>query len=318
MTWPPHLLAVGDLTCVALAELLDLAERMKADATGFKSELEGQTVACFFDPPTTGATLAAAVAANRLGMLPLMLPRSELEFGSGEPLGDIARTFSVAAAALVTHGVPHRTLRHVAAHATVPVINALSDQHRPCQALADLLTLRERFGALAGLEVAFVGDAGSGIAHSLMEAAALAGMDIRVACPAEHRPSQLVWAGAEAIAARHGGSVAIMDDPRRAVADAHAVYTAPWPRGGRERLRRYHVHPELMTLAHRDHVFMHCLPTRRGEEAAAMVVDGGRSVVWEQAANRAHAEQAVVHSLVTARRQTSPEKVSQLSGSPAA
>jgi ornithine carbamoyltransferase len=317
MTWPPHLLSVGDLTCVALAELLDLAERMKADAAGFDSELDGQTVACFFDPPTTGATLSAAVAADRLGMLPLLLPRRELEVGSGEPLGDIARTFSSAAAALLTHRVPHRTLRRIARHATVPVVNALSDEHHPCQALADLLTLRERFDALAGLEVAFVGDAGSGIAHSLMEAAALAGMDIRVACPPEHQPSRLVQAGAEAIAARHGGSITIMENPRRAVAGAQAVYTVPWPRDARERLRRYHVHPGLMTLAYRDHVFMHCLPARRGEEAAAMVVDGARSVIWEQAANRVHVVQAVVHSLVTARRQTSPEKVSQLSGSPA-
>lgn len=325
MVWPPHLLSVSDLTCLALAELLDLALRMKADARGFSDALEGQTAACFFDPPTTGATLSAAVAADRLGMLPLMLPRRELEVGSGEPLGDIARTFSVAAAALVTHGVAHRTLRRIAAHAGVPVINALSDEHRPCQGLADLLTLREHFGTLAGLEVAFVGAADSGVAHSLMEAAALAEMEIRVACPPQHRPSRLIQVGAEMVAERHGGCVTIMDDPRRAVAGAHAVYTAPWVPVGkeherdarRERLRRFHVHPELMTLAHRDHVFMHCLPARRGEEAAAMVVDGGHSVVWEQAANRVHAEQAVVHALVTAWTQTPPENVSHASGSPA-
>jgi ornithine carbamoyltransferase len=325
MDWPPNLLSVSDLTCIALTELLDLAERMKADVTAFSDALEGQTVACFFDPPTTGATLSAAVAADRLGMLPLMLPRRELEVGSGEPLGDIARTFSVAAAALLTHAVPHRTLRRIAAHATVPVVNALSDEHRPCQALADLLTLREHYGSLAGLEVAFLGDAGTGIAHSLMEAAALAEMEIRVACPPQYRPSRLVQAGAEIIAERHGGRVTIMDDPRRAVAGAHAVYTAPWVPVGREcergvhreRLRRFHIHPELMTLAHRDHVFMHCLPARRGEEASAMVVDGGHSVVWEQAANRVHAEEAVVFALVTARAQTPAEKLSHASGSPA-
>ena len=325
MEWPPHLLSVSDLTCIALTELLDVAESMRADATGFGDSHTGETVACFFDPPTTGATLSAAVAADRLGMLPLMLPRRELEVGSGEPLGDIARTFSVAAAALVTHGVPQRTLRRIAAHATVPVINALSEDHRPCQAVADLLTLRERFGDVAGLEIAFVGDASSGAAHSLMEAAALAGTEIRVACPPEYRPSRLVEAGAEMVAARHGGRVTTMDDPRRAVAGAHAVYTAPWVPVGREherkvrqeRLRRFHVHPELMTLARPNHVFMHCLPARRGEEASALVIDGGHSVIWEQAANRVHAEQAIVHALVTARDQTSPENVLQASGSPA-
>jgi ornithine carbamoyltransferase len=322
MEWPPHLLSVGDLTCIALAELLERAEQMKADAAGFTGALEGQTLACFFDPPTTGATLSGAVAAHRLGMLPLLLPRRELVVGSGEPLGDIVRTFSVAAAALLVHGVPHRALRRIARHATVPVINALSDDHRPCQAVADLLTLREHFGGVAGLEVAFVGDAGTGVAHSLMEAGALAAMEIRVACPPEHRPSRLVEAGAEMLAERHGGRVTIMEDARRAVAGAHAVYTAPWVPVGREderetrreRLRRYHVHPELMTLADPRHVFMHCLPARRGEEASAMVVDGGHSVVWEQAGNRVHAEQAVVHALAT---QTASENVSQASGSPA-
>ncbi len=320
--WPPHLLTVSDLTCLALGELLDRAEDMKADPTGYSGALEGQTLVCFFDPPTTGGALSAAVAADRLGMLPLTLPCRELVVGSGEPLADIARTFSAAAAALLTHAVPQRTLRAIARSATVPVINALSDEHRPCQALADLLTLRERFGDLDGLEVAFVGDASTGVAHSLMEACALAAIEIRVACPPEHRPSRLVQVGAEVVADRHGGRVTILDDPRRAVAGAHAVYTAPWVPLGREheraerreRLRRFHVHPELMTLADRSHVFMHCLPATRGEEVAAMVIDGARSVVWEQAANRVHVEQAAIHALVS---QTPAANVSQASGSPA-
>ena len=297
---------------------------MKGDAAGYVNALKGEPLACFFDPPTTGAALAAAVAADRLGMLPMTLPRRELEVGSGEPLPDIARMFSVTAAALLTHAVPHRILRTIAPHTSVPLINAFSDEHHPCQALADLLTLRERFGDLAGLAIAYVGDASIGVAHSLMEAAALAEMDIRVACPPEYRPSRLVQVGAEALAGRHGGRVTILDNPRRAVAGAHAVYTAPWVPLGREderparreRLRRFHVHPELMTLAHRDHVFMHCLPARRGEEAAAIVVDGARSVIWDQAANRVHVQQAAIHALVTARYQTPSENVSQASGSP--
>jgi ornithine carbamoyltransferase len=321
---PPHLLCVSDLTCIELAELVDVAECMKADATGYDGALEGQTLVSFMDPPTTGAALAAAIAADRLGMLPLTLPRRELLVGSGESLDDIARGFSVSAAALLTHAVPHRTLKRIAAVAGVPVINGLSDEHRPCQALADLLTLRERFGALGGLVIAFLGDAGTGVAHSLMEAAALAEMEIRVACPPEHRPSRLVQIGAEAAGDRHGGRVTVLDDPRQAVAGAHAVYTAPWVPLGREherearreRLRRFHVHPELMTLAARDHVFMHCLPARRGEEVAAMVIDGANSVVWEQVANRVPVHQAAIHALVSARGQTPPENVSQASGSP--
>jgi ornithine carbamoyltransferase len=323
---PPHLLCVCDLTCIELEELLDAAGRIKAEDNGSTGALEGQTLACFLDPPTTGLALSAAVAADRLGMLVLTLPRRELEVGSGEPLHDIARGFSVTAAALLIHSVPHRTLRRVAAHATVPVINGLSDEHRPCQALADLLTLRERFGRLAGLVLAYLGDAHTAIAHSLMEAAALSGMEIRLACPPEHRPSRLVQIGAEAVADRHGGRVRILDDRREAVTGAHAVYTAPWVPLGHEherearleRLRRFHVHPELMTLAARDHVFMHCLPAHRGEEVSAIVIDGRNSVVWEQVANRVHVEQAAIHALVGERDGQRPwENVLQASGSPA-
>jgi ornithine carbamoyltransferase len=333
MEWPPHLLSVGDLTCVALTELLDLAERMKTEITGFDETLARESLACFHDPPTVGAALAAAVAADRLGMHPVMLPRRELQVGGGEPLRDIARMFSATAAALLTHAVPHRVLRIVAAHATVPVINGLSDLHFPCQALADLLTLHERFGALERLAIAFVGDAGAPVAHSLMEAAALMGMDMRIACPPEYGPDRLVQVGAEALADRHGARLTIMRDPREAVAGVHAVYTAPWVPLGREgergmrleRLRRFHVHPELMTLADRDHVFMHCLPARRGEEVAELVIDGGRSVVWQQAGNRLYAQQAAILALVRARRhapagdgrgQMPSENVSHAFGSP--
>jgi ornithine carbamoyltransferase len=312
MDSPPHLLCVSDLTCVALGELLDLAAHMKADITGFDHTLAREPLACFHDPPTTGAALAAAVAGDRLGMHPVMLPRRELQVGSGEPVRDIARMFSTTAAALVTHAVPHRVLRTVAAHATVPVVNGLSDLHFPSQALADLLTLRERFGTLEGLAIAFVGDARAPAAHSLLEAAALAGIDMRIACPPEYDPDRLVQVGAEALADRHGARLTITRDPREAVSGVHAVYTAPWVPLGREpereirleRLHRFHVHPELMRLARRDHVFMHCLPARRGEEAAALVLDGGRSVVWQQAGNRVHAQQAAIFALVRARRET--------------
>jgi ornithine carbamoyltransferase len=302
------LLRVGDLTCIELGELIDLAAAMKADHAGWGDALAGETLACFFDPPTTGQTVSVGLAAERLGMLPVMLPRAELLVGGREPLDDIARMFSGSAAALFTHTFVHRTLKKIAAAATVPVINGRSDEHCPCQALADLLTLRERFGQLEGLVLTFVGDASHGVVHSLMEAGALAEMEVRIACPPAYAPSRLVQVGAETFAALHGGSVTVMQDPREAVAGADAVYTSAWVPPGleaeraerRERLRRYHVHPELMTLAKPRAVFMHCLPARRGEEVAAMVIDGARSVVWEQAANRVPTEQAAIHTLVTA------------------
>jgi ornithine carbamoyltransferase len=308
--WPDDLLRVGDLTCVSLTELLDLAERMKTDAAAWTAALAGETLACFLDTPTTGVGISTSAAAERLGMLPVTLPRDELVVGSGEPIGDIARAFSTTAAALFTHGVAQRTLREVAAAATVPVINALSDEHRPCQALADLLTLRERFGRLEGLAVAFVGDGADAAAHSIMEGGALAEMDVRVACPPEHRPDRVVEFAATTLADRHGGDVTVTDDPYEAVAGADAVYTTAWVAPGHEaerhtrlaHLRAYQVHPGLMGHAKPRAVFMHSLPARRGEEVAAQVIDGARSIVWDQAANRVPAEQAAIYALISAAR----------------
>jgi ornithine carbamoyltransferase len=301
--WPRDLLCVADLTCVALGELLDLAERMKADPARWAGALTGEALACFFDPPTSGLTLSAEIAADRLGMQPVVLPRHELEFGSGEPIGDIARTFSASASALLVHTFPDAKLREVARASTVPVINALSDEHRPCQALADLLTLRERLGGLAGAVLAFVGDARDGTVHSLMEAGALAEMDVRIACPPERRPSRLVEVGAATIAELHGGRLTITDDPHEAVAGADAVYTKAWADDTPlPRRLAYQVHPGLMRLAKPRAVFLHCLPARRGEEVSPHVIDGARSVIWQQAANRVPAEQALIYALVTAAR----------------
>jgi ornithine carbamoyltransferase len=309
--WPPDLLRVGDLTSISIGELLDLATEMKRETAGWKDALAGQTLACFLDPPTTGMAAAVATAADRLGMLPVPLPRDELQLATGEPLPDIARTFSASAAALFTHAFRHAMLTEVAKAATAPVINNLSDEHRPCQALADLLTLRERFGSLEGLALAFVGNGGDSVAHSLMEAGALCAMDVRVACPPDLPPSPGIRIGAETFAELNGGSLTVTEDAREAVQGANAVYTSPWVLPGRERqreerraqlLRRYQVHVPLMRLAKPSAVFMHCLPARRGEEVAAQVVDGKRSVVWHQAANRVPTLQAVLYALVSSNR----------------
>jgi ornithine carbamoyltransferase len=304
--WPQDLLTAGALPHASLAALLELAAEIDADPGGRRDTLDGAPLACFFDPPTTGMTVAVAVAASRLGMVPVELPRAELLAGAGEPLADTVRTFSAAAMALFVHGVDQSALRRVAAAASVPVLNGLSDEHRPCQALADLLALRKRFGALEGLVVAFVGDGSDPIAHSLLEAGALAAMDVRVACPPDLRPSDLVLPGAEAFADLHGGRVSVTEDPESAVAGADVVYTGPWVPPGREaerqerveRLRRYRVHPGLMSHAADHAVFMHCLPARRGDEVSEHVVDGARSLVWEQVACRAPALQAALYVLV--------------------
>jgi ornithine carbamoyltransferase len=192
-------------------------------------------------------------------------------------------------AAIVIRTFAQSDVEEVAQHAGVPVINALTDEHHPCQALADVLTLRERFGALDGLRVAYVGD-GNNVARSLIEAAALTGLDLRLACPLGYEPDV---------------PAQVYDDPREAVAGARAVYTDVWVSMGDDagdRLRdlsAYQVTPDLMALAAPDAIFLHCLPAHRGEEVASAVIDGGQSAVWQEAANRLPTEQAALYALVT-------------------
>lgn len=245
--WPTDLLRIGDLTCISLGELLDLAARIKAEPVGWIEALPGRSLAALFEKPSAGIRVAVEMAAHRLGMLPILLRPDELELDRREPICETARALSHYATALFAGGFAHDTLRQIARAATVPVINAFSDDHDPCQAMADLLTLRECFGRLEGLALAYVGDAGN-VAHSLMEAGALAAMDIRIACPPDCRPALEVQTGAEVLAELHGGTVTVTEDPRAAVAGADAVYTRAWVSRGQE--------------AERDGGWRACGPTR--------------------------------------------------------
>jgi ornithine carbamoyltransferase len=293
------LLRIADLRPAELHRLLDLAAAMKADPRGWLDVMPGASIACYFAKPSTRTRVSFEAAVHRLGALPIMLRPDELQLGRGEPIADTARVLSSYCAAIVIRTFAQADVEEMATAASVPVINALTDEHHPCQALADLLTLRERFGRLEGLRVAYVGD-GNNVAHSLMEAAALAGFELTLACPPGYLPDA-------DIARAAGPAVHLFRDPRDAVLGAHAVYTDVWVSMGdeQERARRmadlatYRVDHELMSLAANDAVFLHCLPAHRGEEVAADVIDGPRSAVWQQAANRLPTEQAVLHALVT-------------------
>ena len=286
------LLKISDLDGDELERLLDLAEALKAEPMRHSDALQTQTVAMFFEKPSTRTRSSFAAAAYRLGALPLSLRPDELQLGRGEPIADTARVLSSYMAAIVIRTFAQAELEEVARNSDVPVINALSDAHHPCQALADLLTLRERFGGLAGLKIAYVGD-GNNVANSLIEAGALAGIEVAVACPPGYEP---------AVA---GG--AVTHDPAEAVRGARAVYTDVWVSMGeddeRQRrladLRPYQVNAELMAAAAPDAIFLHCLPAHRGEEVTAEVIDGPRSAVWQQAGNRLPTEQALLYTLVT-------------------
>ncbi|MBS1886400.1 MAG: ornithine carbamoyltransferase [Actinobacteria bacterium] len=302
---PSDFLRIADLDREGLDGLLDLAAGMKERPTAMLGERRGKTVGCYFNKPSTRTRVSFEAAANRLGMLPIMLRPDELQLGRGEPIADTARVLSSFVEAIVVRTFAQADLEEMAAVADVPVVNALTDEHHPCQALADLLTLRERFGALAGLRLAYVGD-GNNVAHSLIEAGALAGMHISLACPTGYEPDPEIVAAAEARAAVAEGSVRVTDDPAAAVELADAVYTDVWVSMGEdaERERRlrdlepYRVDEALMAGAAPRAVFMHCLPAHRGEEVTATVIDGPASVVFAQAANRLPTEQAVLATLV--------------------
>jgi ornithine carbamoyltransferase len=302
---PADFLRVADLDRDDLEQLLDLAAALKEHPLAMIEERRGKTVACYFTKPSTRTRVSFEAAANRLGMLPIMLRPDELQLGRGEPIADTARVLSSFVEAIVVRTFAQSDLDEMAAAADVPVINALTDAHHPCQALADLLTLRERFGALEGLHLAYVGD-GNNVAHSLLEAGALAGMHVAVACPHDYRPAAAIVAGAEAVAERTGGSVRVTDDPAAAVELADAVYTDVWVSMGEDaereqRLRDlgpFQVDEALMAKASPGAVFMHCLPAHRGQEVTAAVIDGPASVVFAQAANRLPTEQAVLATLI--------------------
>jgi ornithine carbamoyltransferase len=293
---PGHLLKVSDLDHQQLHRLLDLAAEMKADPLGWRGAQAGKVLACFFSKPSTRTRVSLEAAAQRLGMLPLMLRPDELQLGRGEPIADTGRVLSGYVDAITIRTFAQSDVEELAAAATVPVINALTDEHHPCQALADLLTIREHFGQLEGVRVAYLGD-GNNVAHSLMEAGALAGMEIVVSTPYGYRPH------AEIEIATHA---TLEPDPFEAVRGAQVVYTDVWVSMGEDAEREqrlsalvdYQVSFATMNAASHDALFMHCLPAHRGEEVTAEVIDGPRSVVFQQAANRLPTEQALIHTLI--------------------
>jgi len=303
---PKDFLRVADLNPAGLTHLLDLSAAMDDESLAWVDTLRGRSVACYFAKPSTRTRVSFAAAAARLGLNPIVLRPDELQLGRGEPIADTARALSGYCDAIVIRTFAQREIEDMAAAASVPVINALSDEHHPCQALADLLTVREWFGHLDGVRLAFVGD-GNNVAHSLLEAGALAGMEIAVASPPGYAPSPQVVADAQALARATGASIEVCEDPHDAVRGAHAVYTDVWVSMGEDaereerlrELRPYQVDEELLALARPDAIFMHCLPAHRGEEVTAAVIDGPKSVVWEQAANREATAQALLYTLIT-------------------
>jgi ornithine carbamoyltransferase len=303
---PTDFLTLDAFGADELTALLDLSERMKRDARLGRNSLDGGRIGLIFHKPSTRTRVSFEAAAWRLGMLPITLRSDELQLGRGETIADTARTLSRYLDAIVIRTFSQASVEELAEHATIPVINALTDEHHPCQALADILTLREEFGALSELKVAFVGD-GDNVCISLIQAAVLSGIELRVATPAAYRPDPQIVAAAQRSAERTGGRILLTEDPREAVHDADAVYADVWTSMGHEpeaEARRtafagYTVDEELMGLAGPGAIFLHCLPAHRGEEVTDAVIDGSASRVWPQAENRMHTEAALLYALLT-------------------
>lgn len=309
MTTPLRsLLRTADLSPDDCTRLLDLSAQVKEDPFGFGALLRGQTVVLYFAKPSTRTRVSLETAVTRMGGLPIAVGFTDLQLGKGETIEDTARVISSYAAAFTIRTFSDEDVRRFADAASIPVVNTLTDTHHPCQSMADLLTLREHFGTLRGLRVAYSGDGNNNVAHSLMEAAMLMGMDLALASPPSYEPHPEVVGRARALAEQTGGTLTLVHDPREAAEGAQAVYTDLWVSMGNadhERSARqytlapYRVDAALMALADRDAVFMHCLPANRAEEVTPEVIDGPRSIVFKQAANRLPTGQAILYALIT-------------------
>ena len=296
---------VTDLSPEALHDLLALAARLKEMPASCADALRGETIACIFEKPSTRTRVSFAAAIAHLGATPVALTPQELQLGRGETVADTARSLSGYCAAIVIRTFAQETVEELARWARVPVVNALSDTHHPCQALADLLTIQEELGDVSTRRLAFVGDGGDNVAHSLLEVGALAGLDVTIACPPRYEPDPQILADARRVAEQTGANLTLLHDPAAAVAGADVVYADVWASMGEEAQREqrrqalapFQVTAELMALARSDAVFLHCLPAKRGEEVAADVIDGNRSRVWQQSANRMPTEAALLLAL---------------------
>jgi ornithine carbamoyltransferase len=297
------LLSILDLSADELESLLDLAASLKASRAGNRlpPHLPGRTLGMIFEKASTRTRISFEVGMYELGGSALFLSSQDMQLGRGEEIRDTARILSRYVSAIMIRAYKHATIEEMAKYATIPVINGLSDREHPCQLLADILTLREHFGSTKDLTVAWVGD-GNNVCNSLMLSSALTGYAVRVAAPGGYLPPADLVEEANA----QGGRVSLVATPREAVRDADVIYTDTWVSMGSENERNervsafkgYTVDQDLMEKAASDAVVLHCLPAHRGEEISDEVMEGARSLIWDQAENRLHAQKALLVRLL--------------------
>ena len=298
-------LSIDDITAEELLRLLDDADEVKHKPEAWSDRLEGKHLALIFEKPSTRTRVSFDVAVSSMGGHALVIRGDELQLGRGESIEDTGVLLSRYVDAIVfrTHGQDR--LERLAESARVPVINGLSDYSHPCQCLADLQTIREKKGRLQGVVIAYLGD-GNNVAHSLMFGGARMGMDVRIACPPGYEPFPSVVDRSVQVASDHGGSITVTHDVAEAAAGADVLYTDTWTSMGQEEeaeLRQrlfapYQLNDSVVELADAHAIVMHCLPAHRGAEISSSVLDGPRSVIWDQAENRLHAQKALLAWLV--------------------
>ncbi|NUK28757.1 ornithine carbamoyltransferase [Parageobacillus sp. VR-IP] len=300
-------LTLMDISSEDIHDLLALAAQLKEKRLAGQSytPLTGKTLAMIFEKPSTRTRVSFEVGMIQLGGSALYLNSNDLQLGRGETIADTARVLSQYVDAIMIRTFAHSKVEELAQYAAIPVINGLTDDDHPCQALADLLTIYEVKKELKGLKLAYVGD-GNNVAHALMIAAAKVGMDCTIACPPGYEPKETYVNAAVQIGKQSGADIAVTHDPIEAVADADVIYTDVWTSMGQEQeseqrlaaFQEFQVNGKLVKHAKPDYMFLHCLPAHRGEEVTADVIDGPNSYVFQQAGNRLHVQKAILVSLL--------------------
>ncbi len=302
-----NLISIKDLSINEIKEIFKLAERLKHESKELRTEpLKGKTLGLIFEKPSLRTRVSIEVAMAQLGGYAIYLGPDEIKLGQREAIKDVARTLSRYLDGIVARTFTHQEILELAKYSTIPVINGLSDLSHPCQALADLFTIKEKFGKKKGIKIAFIGD-GNNVCNSLLYGCAKLGIDLAVATPKGYEPKKEIYKEANEAAKSSGAKIAHYNNPSEAVCDADIIYTDVWTSMGQEKEKKarakafkgFQVNSKLCSNAKKVYCIMHCLPAHRGEEITDECLDGAHSIVFEQAENRLHIIKAILLLLLT-------------------
>jgi ornithine carbamoyltransferase len=294
-------LTLQDLSPDEVNKLIERASELKSGKDSNTCPLIGKSIGLLFDKTSTRTRISFQTGIYQLGAQPIYINKNELQLGRGESIEDTAKVLSRYLHGIVIRTYAHSSIEKLAANAEMPVINGLTDLHHPCQALADMLTIKEQMGRIKGVHMTYIGD-GNNVVNSLMEAALATGMKLTIACPRGYEPDKKIYGDATS----GGADINIVSSPEEAVKEADVLYTDVWISMGQEReierrkeiFRKYQINQELLSLAKKDAIVMHCLPAHRGEEITDDVLDSEQSVVIDQAENRLHTQKALLEMLI--------------------